>query len=62
MAHVTDLQLIHSENIVIHRPRLRLGRVEPPDKLTLQSGDDGIRTHDLCIANAALYQLSYIPA
>ncbi len=24
-------------------------------------GDDGIRTHDLCIANAALSQLSYVP-
>lgn len=24
-------------------------------------GDNGDRTHDLCIANAALSQLSYIP-
>ena len=24
-------------------------------------GDDGIRTHDLYIANVALYQLSYTP-
>lgn len=28
---------------------------------TLNGGDDGIRTHDLCVANAALSQLSYIP-
>lgn len=24
-------------------------------------GDNGDRTHDLCIANAALSQLSYVP-
>ena len=24
-------------------------------------GDDEIQTHDLCNANAALYQLSYVP-
>lgn len=24
-------------------------------------GDGGIRTHDLCVANAALSQLSYTP-
>lgn len=24
-------------------------------------GDSGTRTHDLCVANASLYQLSYIP-
>jgi hypothetical protein len=27
----------------------------------LENGDRGIRTPDLCIANAALSQLSYIP-
>ena len=26
------------------------------------NGDNGIRTRDLCVANAALSQLSYIPA
>ena len=25
-------------------------------------GDDGTRTHDLLVANQALYQLSYVPA
>ena len=25
-------------------------------------GDDGIRTRDLCVANATLSQLSYVPA
>lgn len=24
-------------------------------------GDDGTRTHGLCVANASLYQLSHIP-
>ncbi len=24
-------------------------------------GDGGTRTHDLCVANASLYQLSYVP-
>ncbi len=27
----------------------------------MSGGDDGIRTHDLSVANAALSQLSYIP-
>ena len=27
----------------------------------LYGGDDEIQTHDLCNANAALYQLSYVP-
>jgi hypothetical protein len=27
----------------------------------VDNGDDGIRTHDLCSAIAALSQLSYIP-
>gem|GEM_PF-738429 len=27
----------------------------------VSGGDNGDRTHDLCIANAALSQLSYIP-
>jgi hypothetical protein len=27
----------------------------------LPSGDEGIRTPDLCRAKAALYQLSYVP-
>ena len=31
------------------RPYLRFG------------GDGGTRTHDLCVANASLYQLSYVP-
>ncbi len=29
--------------------------------LGIESGDEGIRTPDLCVANAALSQLSYIP-
>jgi hypothetical protein len=28
---------------------------------TLAGGDDGTRTHDLLVANQALYQLSYVP-
>ncbi len=29
--------------------------------MILKSGDDGIRTRDLSVANAALSQLSYVP-
>ena len=29
--------------------------------MEVDGGDNGDRTHDLCIANAALSQLSYIP-
>ncbi len=29
--------------------------------MALFSGDNGIRTRDLCVANAALSQLSYVP-
>ena len=29
--------------------------------LASSNGDNGIRTRDLCVANAALSQLSYIP-
>ena len=32
-----------------------------PLYLKLFGGDDGIRTHGLSVANAALSQLSYIP-
>ena len=32
-----------------------------PDLLPVPGGDDGDRTHDLGVANAALSQLSYIP-
>ena len=28
----------------------------------MHGGDDGTRTHDLLVANQALYQLSYVPA
>ena len=28
---------------------------------SLRGGDSATRTRDLCVANAALYQLSYIP-
>lgn len=35
------------------------------EKMTLKQailhGDDGIRTRDLCVANATLSQLSYVP-
>ena len=30
-------------------------------EVEVDGGDNGDRTHDLCIANAALSQLSYIP-
>lgn len=30
-------------------------------EMEVDGGDNGDRTHDLCIANAALSQLSYIP-
>ena len=33
------------------------GRPSPP----FRGGDSATRTRDLCVANAALYQLSYIP-
>ena len=34
-----------------------------PEKITEKtSGDEGIRTPDIRVANAALYQLSYVPA
>jgi hypothetical protein len=33
----------------------------PRARVTNFGGDDGIRTHDLCSAIAALSQLSYIP-
>ena len=33
----------------------------PPAEPAGLSGDDGSRTHDLSIANAALSQLSYVP-
>ena len=32
-----------------------------PEGLIFRYGPDGIRTHDLCVANAALSQLSYKP-
>ncbi len=30
-------------------------------EVEVDGGDNGDRTHDLCVANAALSQLSYIP-
>ncbi len=33
----------------------------PKTGLYFNGGDDGIRTHDLGVANATLSQLSYIP-
>ena len=42
------------------------GYTKTPELLEIQAfftgGDKGTRTPDFCIANAALYQLSYIPA
>ena len=41
-----------------------LAHIEKTAALTavlLFGGDDGIRTHDLSVANAALSQLSYVP-
>ena len=35
--------------------------LEDPGSFWLHGGDDGDRTHDLSIANAALSQLSYVP-
>lgn len=40
----------------LHLNRLFCGFV-----LRTSGGDSGTRTHDLCVANASLYQLSYIP-
>ena len=46
-------------------PRERTSRsssVIPAGGLDVRSGgDDGARTHDLLVANQALYQLSYVP-
>src|SRR5690606_18233742 len=55
-----------------YRSPSRLTKKPPPEKIepavnsasrrAFFGGPDGIRTHDLCVANAALSQLSYRPA
>ncbi len=46
--------------IAIHENRVIIN-YDPPSPKGSFSGDRGIRTPDLCDANAALSQLSYIP-
>jgi hypothetical protein len=58
---VSEARLIHfpTEYIEVHRENKNRGY--PAAVTCLYGGDDGIRTHDLGVANAALSQLSYVP-
>ena len=47
---------VEGRNMGIKKDRIRCFEYDP------LYGDNGIRTRDLCVANATLSQLSYVPA
>ena len=58
----TDLSVLSSgSNGARTRDLSRVRRTLIPAELCFRDGPEGIRTLDLCVANAALSQLSYKP-
>jgi hypothetical protein len=60
---IPRLDIDTTNKLCRHRPETKKGRLIQPTLFIgySVSGDEGVRTPDLSVANAALSQLSYIP-